>query len=131
MKTILLWLPLVMLAACSNKMQQTQKKELIMSEKMPIADGKNIPYNQLTPQEERVIVNKETEYPFTGEYDTLFKAGTYVCRRCNTPLYRSKDKFNSGCGWPAFDDEIQGAVKHVPDADGMRTEIICNNCGAH
>ncbi|MFA4931004.1 MAG: methionine-R-sulfoxide reductase [Patescibacteria group bacterium] len=91
----------------------------------------NKKYNQLTPAEEEVIVNKGTEPAFTGEYNDHFEPGTYVCRRCNAPLYRSKDKFHSGCGWPAFDDEIAGAVKHVPDADGARTEIVCNNCGAH
>ena len=91
----------------------------------------NMQYNPLTPEEERVIVHKGTERPFTGEYVNTKDSGTYVCKRCNAPLYRSEDKFDSHCGWPSFDDEIPGAVKRVPDADGMRTEIICANCGAH
>lgn len=87
--------------------------------------------NKLTPEEEEVIVRKGTEAPFTGEYDAFFKKGTYVCRRCETPLYASDSKFHSGCGWPSFDLEIKGAVKRIPDADGIRTEIVCNACGAH
>ncbi len=87
--------------------------------------------NKLTPEEERVIVNKGTEAPFTGEYDEFFKEGTYLCRRCDTPLYISNAKFNSGCGWPSFDQEIPGAVKRLQDKDGMRTEIECATCGAH
>lgn len=85
----------------------------------------------LTPEEERVIVNKGTEPPFTGEYDDFFVEGTYLCRRCDTPLYRSDAKFHSGCGWPSFDQEITGRVKHIPDVDGRRTEIVCTNCEAH
>lgn len=87
--------------------------------------------NKLTKEEERVIVDKGTEPPFSGEYDKNFKKGTYVCRRCNTPLYESKDKFDSGCGWPSFDQEIKGRVKNTTDADGIRTEITCATCGAH
>ena len=79
--------------------------------------------NKLTPAEERVIVYKGTEPPFTGEYDKFYKEGTYLCRRCDAPLYVSDTKFNSGCGWPAFDQEIAGAVKRLPDPDGMRIEI--------
>jgi methionine-R-sulfoxide reductase len=88
-------------------------------------------YNKLTPDEERVLLRKGTDAPYTGEYTDKKDEGMYVCRRCNAPLYSSKDKFDSHCGWPSFDDEIPGAVKRVPDADGHRVEIICNNCGGH
>lgn len=95
------------------------------------SENKNMNWNELTPEEERVIVNKGTESPFTGEYDEFFEEGTYICKRCNADLYRSNDKFNSRCGWPSFDDEIPGAVTRKLDADGSRTEILCANCGAH
>lgn len=88
-------------------------------------------YNTLTAEETRVIVHKGTERPFTGELLSNKEKGTYICKRCEAPLYRSEDKFDSGCGWPSFDDEIPGAVKRIPDPDGMRTEIVCNNCGGH
>ena len=86
---------------------------------------------ELTPEEERVIVYKGTERPFSGKYESFFASGTYVCRRCGAPLYKSKNKFDAGCGWPSFDEEIEGAVKRIPDSDGVRTEIQCTNCGAH
>ena len=91
----------------------------------------NMKYNELTPEEEAVIVRKGTEYPYTGELLNNKRSGTYVCKRCDAPLYRSDDKFDSQCGWPSFDDEIEGAVKRIPDADGQRTEIVCANCGGH
>ncbi|MBN1895569.1 bifunctional methionine sulfoxide reductase B/A protein [bacterium] len=85
----------------------------------------------LTREEERVILHKGTEAPFTGEYVDHHEKGTYVCRQCGAALYKSEDKFESHCGWPSFDDEIEGAVKRVPDRDGMRTEIVCAKCGGH
>jgi peptide methionine sulfoxide reductase msrA/msrB len=92
---------------------------------------KTMKFNKLTPEEERVIVNKGTELAFTGKYDKFNDSGTYTCKRCGAALYRSSDKFDSGCGWPSFDDEIPGAVKRTMDADGERTEITCAACGAH
>lgn len=85
----------------------------------------------LTDEEKHVIEDKGTESPFTGEYDDFWKKGKYICRRCGADLYRSIDKFDAHCGWPAFDKEIPEAVKRLPDPDGSRTEIQCANCGAH
>ncbi len=88
-------------------------------------------YRYLTKEEEKVIVYKGTERPFSGEYDKFYQEGIYVCKRCGAELFKSTDKFNSGCGWPSFDDEIQGAVRRTTDADGFRTEITCTTCDAH
>ena len=92
---------------------------------------KKVEYKKLTQEEESVIVHKGTEMPFTGKYYAFWERGTYVCKRCGAPLYRSESKFEADCGWPSFDDEIPGAVKRTVDADGVRTEITCANCGAH
>jgi methionine-R-sulfoxide reductase len=108
-------------SACAQKTAKTS------DQKQVTMNG----WNQLTPEEARVIVNKGTEYPGTGKLLNNTEKGTYVCKRCNAPLYRSEDKFVSECGWPSFDDEIPGAVKHIPDADGERTEIVCAKCGGH
>ena len=90
-----------------------------------------VSYNKLTPEEESVIVHKGTEAPFIGEYDNFFEEGTFICKRCNAPLFSSKSKFDAGCGWSAFDDTLAGSVDRVPDPDGNRTEIECATCGAH
>lgn len=88
-------------------------------------------YNTLTPEEKRIIEDKGTETPFSGEYDDFYVPGTFICRRCNTPLFSSKAKFDAHCGWPAFDDTFSGAVLELPDPDGFRTEIECAHCHAH
>jgi peptide methionine sulfoxide reductase msrA/msrB len=110
------------LTGCTQKAPDKMKKA---------NNSTNSNFNKLTPEEEAVILHKHTERAFTGKYNDYYEKGTYVCKRCNAPLYQSSDKFNSECGWPSFDDEIKGAVHRIPDADGMRTEIVCANCDAH
>ena len=87
--------------------------------------------NKLTSEEKRVIIDKSTEPPLSGKYDNFYKDGIYVCKQCDNPLFTSKAKFKSGCGWPSFDDHFPDSVKRLPDADGVRTEIVCAKCGGH
>lgn len=115
---------IVSLGACS---QQPSPADTTVSRKSPSGTQ----YNELNSQEQSVILHKATDRPFTGDYYYKTDKGVYVCRQCNNPLYSSDDKFESHCGWPSFDDEIEGSVIRVPDADGSRTEIICANCKGH
>jgi len=94
-------------------------------------EDSTVTYNELNAQEARVILEKGTERPFSGQYEEFWEKGTFICKRCNAPLYRSDDKFDARCGWPSFDDEIPGAVRRETDRDGRRTEILCGNCGGH
>ena len=116
---------IVVLSSCAQKkVPDTTIKDSTIRTSAPA-------WNKLTPEETAVIVNKQTEAPGTGTLLNNTEKGTYVCKRCNAPLYKSDSKFDSHCGWPSFDDEIKGAVKRIPDADGERTEIVCTNCNGH
>lgn len=114
----------------ANSLPNETEKESTMSDAKP-AKKQQPAFNELTEFERYVILQKGTERPGTGEYTSLKDPGTYVCKRCNAPLYESTDKFESHCGWPSFDDEIEGAVRREIDADGYRVEILCANCGGH
>lgn len=150
-RTWFVLLSLVLVAGCNDSLEETptasaQSPAAAETEQKPATTSESTPetkepvvaeqpapteYNTLSDFESYVLLKKGTERAYTGEYTDLEDAGTYICRRCNAPLYTSKDKFHSGCGWPAFDDAVEGAVHQSVDADGYRTEITCTNCGGH
>ncbi len=122
MKKLIFIIQLVLIISQSGCAQKNKKTTM---------ENDKSHYRALTSEEKRIMLNKGTEMPFTGKYDNFYESGIYVCKQCGTPLYTSDDKFDAGCGWPAFDDEIKGAVTRTTDADGRRTEITCSHCGAH
>jgi peptide-methionine (R)-S-oxide reductase len=126
----ILYLVIASNSSCNHADQKMASKTEI-NKIDPSKNNSMTSYNKLTPDEERVILRKGTDMPFTGEYESKTDPGLYLCRQCNAPLYRSEDKFDAHCGWPSFDDEIPGSVRRIPDPDGRRTEIICANCGGH
>lgn len=137
------WILLVCLNMTLHSCAQTPKDKTVMStpskhhqimnaqDKIDTTIKSEGNYNKLSADEAWVIERKGTERPFTGDLLDNKAKGVYVCKKCNAPLYRSDDKFESHCGWPSFDDEIKGAVQRIQDPDGMRTEIVCANCGGH
>ena len=129
MKSIISMICIVSILAVSCQ-PKAEKQGAIAKTNVPLGtDSKG--YNILTAEQEDVIVNKGTERPYSGEYVKDMGEGLYTCARCNEPLYTSKTKFDGDCGWPSFDEEIEGKVKRIPDPDGMRTEIVCVKCNAH
>ena len=128
---IMLILAGVQLGSCKAEEQKSKVEKKTESENHKKSEEMTYKFNKLTDFEEYVIMDKGTERPWSGEYTDHKEKGTYICKRCNAPLYESADKFDSNCGWPSFDDEIEGAVNRTLDADGIRTEITCSNCGGH
>lgn len=127
---ILFLAALLVLSIAASCTEYSQPERATTSYPAGTEEGEMV-YKELTPKEERVIIHKGTEAPFSGEYYDHHEDGIYVCKRCGAPLFSSDAKFDSGSGWPSFDDAIPGAVKQVPDADGTRVEIVCSQCGAH
>lgn len=131
MKNILLSLVLITVFVNQGCAQSETKHKEQINKGKEMKEDMSTKFNRLTEFEEYVILKKGTERPWTGKYTDHKEKGTYICKRCNASLYKSADKFDSHCGWPSFDDEIDGAVTRQLDADGRRTEIICSNCGGH
>ncbi len=128
-KLFLILFTSIFLIGCSSTEVESTKESFMSQDLFQNIDERLL--SKLNPYEEHIIVNKGTEMPFSGTYNDYWEEGTYYCRRCDSPLYYSKDKFDGHCGWPSFDDEIPNAVIRIDDADGIRTEIICATCNAH